>query len=124
MSILTALFAGGKLLNLVQSIGEKIVEERTRSANAKTEIERIQSNERVRQLEFQRDILIAEQKNWATRWVRPMLAAPFVIYVWKVIVWDKVLKLGVTDGLDDRMWWVFGAFVLAYFGTRPWDKRR
>jgi hypothetical protein len=29
--------------------------------------------------------------------IRPLLAFPLIIYVWKVIVWDKVLGWGSTD---------------------------
>jgi hypothetical protein len=28
-----------------------------------------------------------------------MLAAPVIIYFWKVIVWDKVLGLGTSDAI-------------------------
>jgi len=31
--------------------------------------------------------------------IRPLLALPVVIFMWKVIVWDKVLGLGSTDAL-------------------------
>src|SRR2546426_493292 len=44
-------------------------------------------------------IIIAEQGRWWTAIVRPLLAAPVIIYLWKVIVWDKVLALGSTDPL-------------------------
>jgi hypothetical protein len=36
-------------------------------------------------------IIIAEQGRWYTAIIRPLLAFPLVIYLWKVIVWDKVL---------------------------------
>lgn len=51
---------------------------------------------------IQGKVLVAEQGNWATRWVRPMWAAPFVIWTWKVVVWDNVLGLGVTDALGQQ----------------------
>ena len=44
-------------------------------------------------------IIIAEQGRWYTAMIRPLLALPIIIYFWKVIVWDKVLGLGVTDPL-------------------------
>ena len=46
-------------------------------------------------------IIIAEQGRWYTAIIRPLLAAPVIIYLWKVIVWDKVLGLGTTDA-DQR----------------------
>ena len=42
-------------------------------------------------------IIIAEQGRWYTAIIRPLLALPLIIYLWKVIVWDKVLRLGTTD---------------------------
>ena len=39
-------------------------------------------------------IIIAEQGRWYTAIIRPLLAFPLIIYLWKVIVWDKVLGLG------------------------------
>ena len=42
-------------------------------------------------------IIIAEQGRWYTAIIRPLLALPVIIYLWKVIVWDKVLGLGSTD---------------------------
>lgn len=63
-----------------------------------------------------RDILIAEQGRWYTAIIRPLFALPFVIYIWKLVVWDKVLSLGVTDPLSaqlsDIMLTVIGAFFI------------
>lgn len=67
-------------------------------------------------------VVIAEQGNWVTRWQRPMFALPFIIFTWKVVVWDKVLGWGTTDPLDPRMWGVFMAVVIAYFGGRSAEK--
>lgn len=62
-------------------------------------------------------LLIAEQGSWMTRCIRPLFAAPFIIFSFKVIVWDKVLGLGVTDRLDPNMWGVFQVVVASYFGA-------
>lgn len=62
-------------------------------------------------------LLIAEQGRWYTAAIRPLFAAPFVIFSFKVIVWDKVLGLGVTDALDPNMWGVFQVVVVSYFGA-------
>ena len=43
--------------------------------------------------------------------IRPLLALPVIIYLWKVIVWDKVLGLGTTD-----------AIVTTYVGGRSLEK--
>lgn len=62
-------------------------------------------------------LLIAEQGHWYTAMIRPLFALPFVIFAFKVVVWDKVLHLGVTDALDPNMWSVFQAVVVSYFGA-------
>jgi hypothetical protein len=38
--------------------------------------------------------------------IRPLLALPVIIYLWKVIAWDKVLGLGTTDAIggDVGIW--------------------
>ena len=67
-------------------------------------------------------IIIAEQGRWWTALVRPLLAAPVVIYLWKVIVWDKVLALGSTDPLaGDVAQWA-GLIVTTYVGGRSLEK--
>ena len=67
-------------------------------------------------------IIIAEQGRWYTAIIRPLFALPFIIFAWKVIVWDKVLAWGTTDALDPNMWSVFLAVVTAYFGGRSLEK--
>lgn len=70
----------------------------------------------------QTQVLIAEQGNWITRSVRPLWALPFILFTWKIIVWDKLLGWGVTDPLDEKMWSVFMIMVAAYFGGRSAEK--
>src|SRR5262245_22771881 len=67
-------------------------------------------------------MLVAEQGRWWTAIIRPLLAAPVVIYLWKVVVWDKVLALGSTDALtgDVAVW--AGAIVTTYVGGRSLEK--
>ena len=66
--------------------------------------------------------IIAEQGRWYTAIIRPLLAAPVIIYLWKVIVWDIVLGLGSTDpiGGDVAQW--AGSIVTAYVGGRSLEK--
>ena len=67
-------------------------------------------------------IVIAEQDHWYTACIRPLMALPFIIFTWKIIVVDKVLKMGTTDALDANMWGVYMAVVVAYFGGRSIEK--
>lgn len=67
-------------------------------------------------------IIIAEQGRWYTAIVRPLLAAPVIIYLWKVIVWDKVFGFGTTDPiLGDVGTWC-GMIVTTYVGGRSLEK--
>lgn len=68
------------------------------------------------------EIVKAEQGRWYTACIRPLMALPFIVFTWKIVVWDKVLKLGSTDPLDPNMWSVFMAVVVAYFGGRSIEK--
>ena len=63
-------------------------------------------------------LLIAEQGHWYTAMIRPLFAAPFIIYSFKIIVWDKVLGWGITDvGIDAHFWGVFNTIIVSYFGA-------
>ncbi|OZA81767.1 MAG: hypothetical protein B7X76_08100, partial [Azorhizobium sp. 39-67-5] len=49
-----------------------------------------------RERELATQVVIAEQGRWYTALPRPLFAFAFIVYVWKVVVWDKVLGLGAT----------------------------
>lgn len=75
-----------------------------------------------RERELSTQVLIAEQGRWYTALPRPMFALAFIIYVWKVVVWDKVLGLGSTDPLSgDVAQWAM-IVLTAYFGGRSLEK--
>jgi hypothetical protein len=75
-----------------------------------------------RERELATQVIIAEQGRWFTALPRPLFAFAFVIYAWKVIVWDKVLGLGSTDALggDVAQWAMI--VLTAYFGGRSIEK--
>lgn len=72
----------------------------------------------AREAELDNKLLIAEQGNWVTRWVRPAWTLPFIIFCTKVVVWDKVLGWGTTDPLDPNMWTLMQVIAASYFGGR------
>jgi hypothetical protein len=75
-----------------------------------------------RERELATQVVIAEQGRWYTALPRPLFAFAFIIYVWKVVVWDKVLGLGVTDPLSgDVAQWAM-VVLTAYFGGRSLEK--
>src|SRR6185503_13984350 len=53
-----------------------------------------------RERELATQVLIAEEGRWYAALPRPLFAAAFIIYTWKVVVWDKVLGLGSTPALS------------------------
>jgi hypothetical protein len=63
-----------------------------------------------------KEIIIAEQGHWYTAIIRPLFALPFVIFIWKIVVWDKVLGWGVTDAIDSSMKEVLQTIIISYFG--------
>jgi hypothetical protein len=44
-------------------------------------------------------------------------AAPLVIFVWKVVVWDIVLKLGVTDPIKGQVAEWANTIIYSVFGS-------
>jgi len=76
----------------------------------------------ARERELATQTLTVEQGRWYTALPRPLFAGAFIIYAWKVVVWDKVLGLGVTDPLggDVAQWAMI--VLTAYFGGRSLEK--
>ena len=79
-------------------------------------------NVEQRQRELATQVTIAEQGRWYTALPRPLFAFAFVIYVWKVVVWDSVFGLGATTPLSgDVAQWAM-IVLTAYFGGRSLEK--
>jgi hypothetical protein len=93
----------GKGLSSVNTALTAAKTERVLAMEASNQEKQIAAEVEIAQLEVHRDILIAEQSNRLTRWIRPAFAAPFIIYDFKVVVWDKVLGLGATDDFVPRV---------------------
>lgn len=78
-----------------------------------------------RERELATQIVIAEQGRWYMALPRPLFAFAFVIYVWKVVVWDKVLGFwthGITDPLNGEVGRWAMIVLTAYFGGRSIEK--
>jgi hypothetical protein len=75
-----------------------------------------------RERELATQVLIAEQGHWFTALPRPLFAFAFVIYIWKVVVFDKVFEFGRTEPLtgDVAQWAMI--VLTAYFGGRSIEK--
>lgn len=105
------------------AIIDKIVEAKKQHVDAKTEAERIASEERIKTLETKRDIILRGQENRLEVIVRVLWALPFIAYVWKLLIWDKLLGWGATDPLSPTLeyilWTVLGgSFILGVKGVK------
>ena len=75
-----------------------------------------------RERELATQVVVAEQGHWYTSLPRPLFAFAFVIYVWKVVVWDKVFGLGSTDPITGMVADWSGMIITAYVGGRSIEK--
>jgi hypothetical protein len=76
----------------------------------------------AREGELATQTVIAEQGRWYTALPRPLFAFAFVIYCWKVVVFDKVLGLGSTPPLSGDVAQWATVVLTAYFGGRSLEK--
>lgn len=116
-SLISWLAGGG-----VAAIGRELNRAYQARLDAKNNTERIAAEREIARLEAHQAILIAEQGSWMTRWIRPAFALPFIIYNFKIVVWDKVLGLGVTHDLSPAFWQLQMTVFTAYFLIRPFEK--
>jgi hypothetical protein len=96
LAIITSLLG---LADPIARIAGRIADARIAATQAATDKERIEQEERVKALR-------AESDGRVNGVVRALLAAPVVVFLWKVIIWDKVLALGTTDDLSENLWYV------------------
>lgn len=89
---------------------------------AQNDAERLLADQRIALLEAQQTVLVKEADSKLTSWIRPAFAAVFLVYLAKVVVYDKVLGLGVTDPLSPILEETMMVILGAYFLTRPFEK--
>jgi hypothetical protein len=82
--------------------------------NADTEQMRVQADATIRALEIQQES--RAQGGLLTSWVQTLWAIPFVVYTWKLVMWDKVLGLGSTDALSVSLLQEQALIIGFYFG--------
>lgn len=115
------------LVNPLKAIGDQLNRAYELKLIAENDHERIEAEKTISHLEARRDILLSEQGSWMTRWIRPAMAFPVVVYVNKLIIWDTVLGWGVTPDPGQFINWYVLTVTGAYFLTRPvekWGRRR
>ena len=117
-----ASFLGGPVINgLISAYKAKLDAENTTSAQA-ADLAKAALLAEIEARKSANAIIIAEQGRWYTAMIRPLLAAPVVIYLWKVIVWDIVLGLGTTDAIGGDVGVWAGTIVTTYVGGRSLEK--
>lgn len=110
------------LVNPLKVIGDNLNKAYQTKMMAANDSERIAADKLISELEARRDVLIAEQGSWMTRWIRPALALPVVIFWFKLIVWDTVLGWGSTPDPGEHVMWYAMLIPSAYFLTRPFER--
>lgn len=90
---------------------------------AQNDHEKLEAEQNIALLQVQRDILVAEQGRAMTAWIRPALAFPVIVLVWKLLIWDTVLGLDVTPDPGVLVMGIVWTILGAYFVTRPFERR-
>lgn len=111
--------AGGGLASITGQIADAYKAKQT----AQTDAAKIEADAQIQTLEAQRDVLVAEAASRGpASWIRPLFALPFVIFNFKIIVWDKVLGWGSTDPLSADVIHIEMIIISAYFLSRGAEK--
>jgi len=97
----------------------------TRAQNAKSESERLawqaKADAMNNRLETLRSGERYEVVALINAWLRVAVALPFVIFLWKVVVYDKVWPGGATDDLSPSLWAVMTNIIWYLFGSTVVD---
>jgi len=107
------------LFTTVNGITTAISNERLKLIQAKTDQEKIASQERISSLQAKRDVLIAESgRSNINAIIRGSIGGSVAFLLGKIYVWDKALGEwtgGRTDALDTNLWNVIMATIGFYF---------
>lgn len=114
LAIVTTLLG---LADPISKIAGKIADARIAAIHATTDKERIEQEERVKSLEARARVLEREADSKINQFVRAALAFPVIVFLWKVIIWDKVLAWGRTDDLSENLWYVSMIVIGFYFAS-------
>ena len=93
-----------------------------RKENAKTESERIEADVDIQNLKAARDVKIAQIKNFVWYSPRSLISYCVVVVVFKLLVWDTVLGLGVTQNPGDIVLWIVITVLGFLFGSTSAEK--
>jgi hypothetical protein len=105
------MFGGGVLSDISNDLKEAYEAKQ----KAVTDKEKIAADERISILEARRSIVLASTTDPVGKWVRAMFALPFIIYLDKLLIWDKVLGFGRTDNITPDLWNIFAIILGGFF---------
>jgi hypothetical protein len=105
----------GFLTGPLTEISNDLKEAYQSKLNAANDAERLAVDERINLLEARKSIILAAQSDPVERWVRIGFTLPFIVYVNKIVLWDKVLAWGTTDPLGDNFTWIMMTILGGYF---------
>lgn len=103
----------------IDNVTNAISNERLKAIQAKTDEDRLASEERVKTLEAQRDALVTGMNTspWPAR-IQSFIGGCVAFLIAKLLVWDKALGTwtnGHTDALGDDLRWVTMTVIGFYF---------
>ncbi|MDP3940086.1 MAG: 3TM-type holin [Deltaproteobacteria bacterium] len=125
LGLLANLFGGGA----ISTIANKLADAYKAKQDALTDSARIEADAQIKTLEAQRDVLVAEAASGGpASWIRPLLALPFVLYIWKLVPVDKIacpIIFGnecATDPLSPQLTEIMMVVIGGYFIGRSAEK--
>lgn len=124
--LLEFLFGGGGIGSWLKTAEEM----QENYLKAQTDDKRIDAQERRDYAMQQASVLRETVHNRIENFIKAMFAVPCIIFLWKVLVIDKVFGWGVTDPLSpflrDVFITVLGGYFLIHFGTQfqKWINKR
>jgi hypothetical protein len=110
-SLLRNIFGGGLLGEITRELAGLY----RKRLDARSAEEQRKHDRRIMELESHRKVLLADTRQGIATFVRAFLIAPFGLYLWKVVVWDKLLKWGITDPLSPWLQALAGGMIGFYF---------
>ena len=105
----------GFLSGPLSSISNDLKEAYQSKLTAETDKEKLAADERIAVLEARKDSILSAQSSPVERWIRFGFAFPFVVYLNKLLIYDKVLALGSTDSLSPELTQLFWIIIGGYF---------
>ena len=99
-----------------------------RKDDATTERERIYAETKIAQINAQMEMQTRGEATWLPKLARALAFAPIILYLWKLIIFDKVIGSLLsdtpfrTDGLSPELWNISMLMLGFYFGVPVAEK--